>query len=698
MLQFAASPHHASPELGEAATSRWRGELERFEPLLGVEGWALAIDAPDEMVALELTVGGEAFALTQTCLPRPDISRLLGTESLCGFRFGPDIFARLARLGSHRRDLAVAVRIAGDEEVALLSATGRSPSVGDLVDLWRAAVLGTIATPERRIGKGDRLSLKLGALRGEAEALCERALRPFSDNDLGQIDGVYPASEGQVWFVGWMKRGVEPDFPAVVVDRRKFSAGVAILPYERPDLPSHSVGVIGVMDTGWVPAPNAKDGFVFLGRNGQFHLRYGPYTRVLRSEAFLAAYGQVHAAAPGGHADAMAGLLHSGENWVPGNAQATGIAAEGGVDRLLMLPGFGCFAEGWAVSPAKRVESFHMKIGDCVMVAEESATFFRARPDLQSVFSGGASVTGRAGFTTVLRGATSESASGAPLLRIVHDDGTLAVQRVEPKVLRRLDVVSDSEELLRLYPSLRHEVFYPDFLSAVRRSLAERTREPTALVCEPAPRMVVVRLPSDAGNLNLCLDQVARHAGRLAPDTGIALLTDQGRSRSEAMLRFQELRGALACPLSLFSLPHGDDALSELPWILDRTEAERFVHVGRGVLLTANGWSALGSSLDRRAHFVDRFEIVDDNGHPDRVEGAFSAACFGWSTAALLAWSVDAPRFTRGLFKTSGLPENALHDRVVAGAAMRVERPRPSRLADMIDADLLRIAEKRHEA
>lgn len=703
MLQLAVPSTYASPDPADTsfartdgASGRWRGAVEAFEPLSGIEGWALSVDAPGDPVELELTVGDDAFALAVTFEGRPDIDRALGRRTDCGFRFGPEIFARLARLSAHRRALPVGVRIAGSD-VSLPPAKGRAPKVGALVEEWQSAVLGAGLPPERRTGRGDRLLARLAALRGQAEALREHPLRPLSNHDVGQIDAIYPASESQVWLVGWMKRGVEPDFPAAVVDRQKHPAGMAVLTYERQDLPTSAVGFIGVMDTGWSPPATMKEGFVYLGRQGQFHLRHGPQTRLLRAEAFLAAFAQAQTVA-GGHAEAMAAILHSGSNWLPGNAAATGFASEGGIDRLLMLPGFGCLAEGWAVSPARRIETFQMRIGDCILVADEATTCFRPRPDLQAVFAGVASVVGRAGFSAVLRGALPLDAGGAPLLRIVHDDGSMAVQRVEPKTLRLLDPVADGEEVLRLFPALRHEPFYPDFLRSVGRLQAARFGEPLVLALSPADRALVIRLPGDLSNLNLCFDRLALHAAALAPDIGIVLVADQGRARGEAMLRFQELKRVTGAPLSLFSVLHEDDALAELPWILSRLGAERFVHVGRGIVPTAAGWGAVGQSLDRRGHAVDRFEIVDDAGRPDRIDGSLTAAFFGWSTPALLEWSLDAPRFLRGLFRDSGLPATPGRDRILHAAAMRIERPRASRLADMLDEDLLAAKAPRHDA
>ncbi|KQT48891.1 hypothetical protein ASG43_08605 [Aureimonas sp. Leaf454] len=692
MLQLAVPLDYASPELSLDGAKPWRGGIQAFEPLVGIDGWALSVESPDEPVELELTVGGDVFALTVSDEVRPEIDRALGVATRCGFRFGPEIFGRLARLSDHRRDYTVAVRIAGTN-ISLRPVNGRTPSVGELVLSWRAAVLGATTPVARPVGRGERLLARLSALRTQAEPLRDRPLRPLSDHDVGQIDAVHPASESQVWLVGWMKRGIEPDLPAAIVDRQKFPSGMAVLQYERADLPTSSVGFIAVLDTAWAPPVVMKDGFVYLGRQGQYHLRYGPQTRLLRAEAFLTAFGQAQPL-PGGHAEAMAALLHSGSNWLPGNAAATGVAAEAGIDRLLLLPGFGCLAEGWAVSPAKRIVTFHMKIGDGVLVADEAATSFRARPDLQSVFGNVASVVSRAGFATVLRGSIGADASGAPLLRVVHEDGSMAVQRVEPKILRRLDPVADGEEILRLFPALRHEGFYSDFLACAARVWSQRSGDMQSLALRPARRAIVMRLPSDISNLNLCLDRLSRHAADFSPDIGIALLCDQGRARGEALLRLEELARQVSAPLSLFMLSHENDALAELPAILGRMGAERFVHLGRGIVPTATGWVAVQDYLDRHGHAIERFEIVDDVGSPDRVDGAVSAAAFGWTTPALLEWSLSAPRFSRGLYKNSGLPQTPGRDRVARAAMMRVERPRAARLADMLDEDLLRSTEE----
>lgn len=689
MRRFPTSFDFASPELSRSVETRWRGYVDRWNPERGIEGWALGIDAPSRPLLLELVVGDDALDIVETTLPRPDIDQILGTATRPGFHFPPSVFARLARLGAKRRDLPVGIRISGTDVV--LMPQGRPPTVGELVAAWRETTLDALQNHDPEITKGDRLLARLAGMRADAEAFRDLPLRPTQANEVGHLDVVHFASEGQVWFVGWMKRGVETEFPALVVDRQKYPSGAAVLQYERQDLASNCVGVIGVMDTGWTPPAVSKEFFVYIGDEAGMHLRAGSQTRVVRLDAFLAAYQQVQAVSTGGNSDAIGSILTSGSTWLAGNAAAAGIAAEASVDRLLMLPGFGCIAEGWAVSPAKTVRTFHMKIGDCVLIGDEASTYFKPRPDLQSVAGGGAGVTARAGFVTVLRGALPAAASGAPLLRVVHDDGTAVVQRIEPKTLHLLDPMSDGADVLRLYPSIRHEPFYPAFLDAIGRHLAAKVREPAALTVAPARKVVVIRLPGERNNLNLCFDGIARHlAAGADPETGIALVADRLQGRSDARLLFEELRAATDVPLSFFCVDDADDGFDELPFVLSRLDADRFVYVGRGLVLTSRGWSRATRSLERLGHSVDYLEIIDETGAPDRIDGSLSAASFGWSTTALLGWTTTARRFVHGTFRTNGLPPAPGPDHVLTGAAIRIERARASRLADLIDEDLLR--------
>jgi len=242
------------------------------------------------------------------------------------------------------------------------------------------------------------------------------------------------------------------------------------------------------------------------------------------------------------------------------------------------------------------------------------------------------SIASRAGFVTVLRGALPSAVSGAPLLRVIHDDGTSLVKRLEPKLMHQLDCMSDSAEMLRLYPSVRYERFYPALLNAIHRRLSARARGPIAISAAPSQRLVVIRLPSEPSNQRLCFDCIARQGEYSESVDGICLLADRTRGMAQTKLLLEEFRSAVSVPLSLFCIDDALDGFSALPFVLSQLGTDRFVYVDGGVLLTSTGWEHASRALTRQGHCIHYFEIVDDTGAPDRINGAVSAACFGWTT------------------------------------------------------------------
>jgi hypothetical protein len=676
----------AATDLSESVASRWRGYVDRWDPEIGMYGWALGYDTPLDSVRVELIVGSTAIDSVETCEARTDVDEVLGVRTLAGFRFGPELYARLAHLKPQRRHLRVNARIANTQVV--LIQPDRPPTVGELVASWRAAVLERLQKRDPIVPREERLMARLALLRTQAEGFRELPLRPTADNEIGQIETMHLASGGLLWITGWVMRDTPTELAAMIVDRQKYAAGAALLKYQRQDLSSRQAAFVGVLETGWVPPAIVKEFFIYCGQDARRQLRVSSSTRLVGLEDFLAIYRQAEALTMDGSADVLGSILTSSSSWVPGNAAAAGIAAAASIDRLLMLPGFGCIAEGWAVSPARRVATFQMKVGDCVLVADETCTYFRSRPDLSSVFGGGASIVSRAGFVTVLRGAITGSASGAPLLRVIHEDGTAFVQRLEPKVLHQLDCISDSREVLRLFPSFRHERFYPALLASLRRQLCERIRPAAAFCAAPASRVIVMRLPTQKSNQRLCFDRIVRLNHLNEPAIGVCLIADRGEGLTEAKLLFEELGSAVARPLSLFFVEDATDGFNALPFVLSQLQADRFVYVDSGVMLTPRGWQQAVRALAAYGQGVSFFEIVDDVGEPDRINGALSAACFGWTSAALYGWVSSAPRFLRGVFGTNGLPEPRADNQVVAAAAIRIEHRQPSRFADMIDEDL----------
>jgi hypothetical protein len=677
---------YASAQPAALDESRWRGYIDGWDLSTGIHGWALATDSPSSPLKLELLVGNTALSVIETDRSRPDLADLLGVPVTAGFRFTSDILARLARLNPRRRDDRLNVRVAGTR--VLLKGREPLPTVAQMVEAWRDSLLAGRIRARALVSKGDQLRARLSGKRSESEAFRSLALRPVAENEIGHIDGLYPDTQGLIWFTGWIARDFDSEFPAVIIDRQKYPAGVATLVYERADLASRFVGVIGVLDTAWAPPALGGDFFVYVGQNARKHLRATTAAKLLGAEAFLTAFHQAGTVASGGNASALAALLTTGDTWLPGSAAAAGLAADASLDRLFMVPGFGCILEGWSVSPAKRVQTFQLKIGDCVLSADDDATRFRPRPDLTSV-GGGAADLSRAGFVSVVRGDLPDAATGPNLLRVIYDDGTSCVKRLDPKLLRQLDCMADSTEVLRLYPSLRHERCYPALRDAIERQQASRVRWPIFIAISAVKRLVVLTLPSEPSNVRLCFDHVARLGNLADAEVGICFIARRTVNLSQARLLFEEFREHGSIPLSLVCVEDEFDGFAALPFVLSKLDAERFVYVDAGYVLTQEGWRDAIQKLGLHGHAIRFLQVIDDGGFPDRINGEISAACFQWTTPAFLQWLGSARRFVRGVFRNNGLPPHAVERDLLAASAMRLERAANSRLADMIDEDLL---------
>jgi hypothetical protein len=557
-----------------------------------------------------------------------------------------------------------------------------------LTDSWQRAVLSSIGYKDPKELKSDRLIERLARLRSLADAYKDLPLRPDSENEVGCIDSIYISSEGRICFVGWIKRGIQTEFSAVIVDRQKYTAGATTVQFERQDLASSCVGVIGIMDTGWTPPLISRELFIYFGEGAKLQVRLGVRTEVLRAAQFFLIWRQAQSVSLRGENETIGLLLETEAEWLPGSPNASGLEGDGGVDRIFVMPGFGCVVEGWAITYGKRTVAFEMKIGESLLEGDSVSTYFKPRPDLAPVLGAQNPRIAQAGFVTVVRGPLPSTVSGSVLLRVIHEDGSSLVHRVDSKRLQLLDPVADSTEILRLYPGIRQEAFYPAFLEAVHVDISRRAREPIAISIAASERLLVIRLPGNRNNVALAFENIADQLPLLRTGIGVCLLADRSEELGDIKSRFEELRSITSVPLSMFFVEYEDEGFDALPFVLVRLKSKRFAYVGRGLLLTARGWEHVERSLDSSENELCYFEIIDESGGPDRIFGSRSAACLGWSLASFLDWMPNAPRFVRGIHLTNGLPESG---RLITfdSAAIRIERPKNSLLADLIDNDLL---------
>ena len=197
--------------------------------------------------------------------------------------------------------------------------------------------------------------LLLDDLRADAAALAEQPLRPVPENLQGYIETLAIDTSGQVWMMGWMKRGHLTGFSAVISERRKYRQSIAIMTYLRDDLPPDACGIIGLLSSSWRPTSGTADFYMFFGGGGRFHLRAHTPLRFVTATELVEEYEGVRERVMGdGRAIALQRMLTAMESWMP-----AGSAGQGFRDRDLDRPraagpGLGCLVEGWVISPLKR--------------------------------------------------------------------------------------------------------------------------------------------------------------------------------------------------------------------------------------------------------------------------------------------------------------------------------------------------------
>jgi hypothetical protein len=277
-----------------------------------------------------------------------------------------------------------------------------------------------LAQPVPRRTTTEDFESLLQDLRGDAAFLAEQGLRPVPGGMQGYIETIAVDSTGQVWIIGWMRRGHMTEFPAVISDQRKIPAAMAVLTYSRPDLPPDACGIMGLLVSDWQPVGSTSELHVFFGEGGRFHLRCRVPVRLITALELVAEYESVRTRCLGeGQTASLQRLLTSLENWLPSRPGGYDYAAETAIERVLLVPGLGCLAEGWVVSPIKRVEGLRLRIGGAVMSAQPDSTYWKPRPDLLGAFPGSEAVVARAGFVALFTGEGEPEDFADPILKII---------------------------------------------------------------------------------------------------------------------------------------------------------------------------------------------------------------------------------------------------------------------------------------
>jgi hypothetical protein len=666
--------------------ANYRGYIDLVDPIVGLQGWVVNIADPTGPIRLELTAGATVLAECDVNQPRDDVARRYGCPGASpGFCFPPNALTSAGEFGLKDGDQRIAVRIAGTG--FLLPCASQLPAAADLIALAQRNaggedVLSTVHDTPAPVPQD--IAAAMQTLKARAVPLGELALRPISENQRGTIEAISLDPAGTVWIAGWMRKGHPLEFPAVVADRQKYPAAVFLTCHERADLPDDSVGLFGAVKSEWRPAPGRRDVFLFFDKDGRFYLRAANPLRMATGEELLEFFERIKPSCYGRRTHALQRMLAATHSWLPGTTRVAGFTVEAWVDHAVVLPGFGCFVEGWVLSPVKRVAQLLLRIGSIVLPCDPASLYFRPRGDLDSAYPNHTALTRQAGFVATFLGSVPTEELVDPVLKIVFADGTSSNHAIEPKVIRRLGYSATLDDLLSFYPSIHAERFFPTFSEAVRDEAKAVVGQVFPFSVATAPRAVVLAVPEDRGDAFLLLDEAERWLSDSEPTLGLVLVAARGGLRSEIVAMFDGLGSTGVHPCSLFFVDEIETTLYLLPTILGMVEARSFVFVAAGVFLTEAGWrTALNDVTDADAP-LEFYEIEDPAGECKLNCERGTAECFGWSTRALSTWVMDLPMFVGGI--ASAAPSDLTSEERLIKAAARRSRPRMSRvLAARID-------------
>lgn len=649
-------PRLISASLFDETSEAVRGQIDRFDPVTGIEGWAIDLSDPGKILTVELLIGDAIVAQTLTDRIRGDIAEALNADVYGGFAFDDDIGDVIADMAEGGTRGSLRIRIA--DTPYLLQSVTPPPDL----DVLTSGLRGLHSQGYR----GFDLIARLSDLRTQTTELLRRPLRPYPDNSLGYIESLAIDEAGLVWIGGWMKRSVATDQPVVIVDRQKISGAIALTMFERDDLGSDAYGIIGVLQSDWRPTPSSEL-FIYLADGTSFLESLRPLN-IVSKKSFVEHFAHRWATCHTGHSTTLRYLLDHPDSWHPTDGGA-GAQVRASLEEVLVLPSFGCLVIGWVLSPLKPIETFGMRFGSTVLRCDENSIAFRARPDLTGIAPGCYRLTEQAGFVAAFRGVIPPRDLDNPVLKVLLDDGSASNHAVEMRVVRRLGHATSIEHILTLYPSLKSESFFREFAAAVRQDARSRAEICRPFAVAPSERVIVMGVPEERSDAFLLFDAIGRRVQNRRSGPGLAFIAGRGVARAAVVSRFEQLAARTGLPCSLFFTDEPAGCSYALPAILRDIGADRFAFFAAGLIPTDEGWASARAFDDGLTLMA-----VGDAAGPG-LEGRTSLECFGWNRDSLIEWLRVAPSFLGGLAEDAARLLEADAARIIEDGALFL-RPR----------------------
>ena len=490
-------------------------------------------------------------------------------------------------------------------------------------------------------GDAAALLADLRQMADQARPVLEKPLRATADNLGGYIETVALDEGGRVWIMGWSRRTLPTEAPVIIVDRRRHAGAMVCFGFPREDVPQDGQAFIGVITSDWRPGSASQDVYCFLAPELSFYLRGLKPLQIVDVKVIGDHIATAQPKASGPRVQPLRVLhLNAGE-WTPHSPRA-GFAMKASVDRVLVLPGFGAFVEGWLLSPSKPVTAFSLRLGARVLRGIPGSLVRRARPDVASIGGHTPLLLDRAGFTVALEGPLRSEDLVEPVLKAHFADNSSANVAIDPEVVRRIGHAVPLDDVLLCYPGLADEGFFPRFATALRQDLAASLAQ-VEVIAAPvsAPHCVVAAVPAHASDARLLVEELALALRRLAAPPAVLLLADGGTSRAELPVLARIVADAVGQPCGIALVEQADKPLWALPELLDLASSDRFLLLAQHAFPCGAGWDAALAALLGTAPGPQAL----------RHAGPGGLAALAWTRAGLRAWlDTHAPALGQGHF------------------------------------------------
>lgn len=555
-----------------------RGLVEQLHEAEGVHGWALDPTEPARVLDIELWAGTLCMARTQTGLDRPEVCASIGVSCRPGFRFGDDAALAL-------RDAAAQGQM-GDVHVKVHGS-------GRLEAQCPRRTLEMIRQESAAAGRGDRLLAMLNHHASGAIPLAGEVDGSAQATRVGYLEGIWTSRSGLVWLVGWMIEDTVLDRPVIILDTARHPAGIAFSVAQRTDLGPDSKAFVAVMQTDWQPDVDLPPQILLADGSGRF-LEPVRSAFMTSPEAVLPIVRDTLNRASGPHRAAMLDLLKANRH----TPVKGGTASRVQVDEIAVLPGFGAFVSGWALSVSRQADRFVLMADDHTIPADHRSMMRVKRTDLAGVFPNVDQALHTAGFITLFRGPIEEATLDRLSLKVTWHDGSSTIADVAPAAVRVLGLTSALESICRFYPAIEVEEFFADFAYHAARSSSAQASRVQGYECNPVRSSLLLAVPKQRADIFLLFDQAAKHAASLPAEWGLSIIACADEHRGLVLTLFAQLQRATPRPCSLFFTAGATPTSDVIEDVAETLSSDRIAWVASHASLTAAGWHGLARATD----------------------------------------------------------------------------------------------------